>query len=84
MPCLFYYSLKILSYRKFKLVNENLLEGIEVVLLVKDKHCLLVVDTLTHVLGITHAPIAVFPPLHTIGLPFNKIPGTPSTKTSGA
>ena len=36
--------LKILSYRKLKLVNEDLLEGIEIILFVEDKHGLLVVN----------------------------------------
>ena len=36
--------LKILLYRKLKLVDEDLLEGIEIVLLVEDKHRLLVID----------------------------------------
>ena len=36
--------LKILSYRKLKLVDEDLLEGIEVVLLVENEHRLLVVN----------------------------------------
>ena len=35
---------KRLPHRKVKLVDENLLEGIQIVLLVEDKHCLLVVD----------------------------------------
>ena len=37
-------TLKILSYRKLKLVDEDLLEGIEVVLLVENEHRLLVVN----------------------------------------
>ena len=37
-------SLKILSYRKLKLVDEDLLEGINAILFVEDKHCFLVVD----------------------------------------
>ena len=36
--------LKILLYRKLELVDEDLLEGIEIVLLIEDKHRLLVVD----------------------------------------
>ena len=36
--------LEILSYSKLKLINENLLEGIEVVLLLEDKHRLLIVN----------------------------------------
>ena len=35
---------KILPHGKVKLVDEYLLEGIQTVLLVEDKHCLLVVD----------------------------------------
>ena len=35
---------KILPYRKVKLVDEYLLEGIQVVLLIEDEHRLLVVD----------------------------------------
>ena len=38
------YDLKILLHRKVKLVDENLLEGIQVVLFIEDEHCLLVVD----------------------------------------
>ena len=38
------FFLKILSYCELKLVDENLLESIEIVLLVKYKHGLLVVD----------------------------------------
>ena len=37
-------ELKVLSYRKLKLVDEDLLESIEIVLLVEYKHRLLVVD----------------------------------------
>jgi hypothetical protein len=36
--------LKVLSYCKLKLVDEDLLEGIEIVLLVENKHSLFVVD----------------------------------------
>ena len=36
--------LKILLYRKLELVDEDLLEGIEVVLLIENEHRLLVVD----------------------------------------
>ena len=36
--------LKILLYRKLELVDEDLLEGIEIVLLVEDEHRLLVVN----------------------------------------
>ena len=36
--------LKILLYRKLELVDEDLLEGIEVVLLVEDKHSFLVIN----------------------------------------
>ena len=36
--------LKILSYRKLKLVNENLFEGIQIILLLEYKHGLLVVN----------------------------------------
>ena len=36
--------LKILSYRELKLVNENLFEGIQIILLIEYKHGLLVVN----------------------------------------
>ena len=38
-----YSTLKILSYRKLKLVDEYLLEGIEIVLFIEDEHRLLVI-----------------------------------------
>ena len=44
MPAPFVDSLKILSYRELELVDENLFEGIDIVLLVEDKHGLLVID----------------------------------------
>ena len=37
-------SLKILSHSKLKLVNEDLLEGIEIILLIEDEHGFLVVN----------------------------------------
>jgi len=37
-------GLKVLPHGKFKLVDENLLEGIQVILLVEDEHRLLVID----------------------------------------
>ena len=36
--------LKVLSYCKLKLVDEDLLEGIEIVLLVENEHSFLIVD----------------------------------------
>jgi hypothetical protein len=36
-------TLKVLPYGKVKLVDENLLEGIQIVLLIEDEHCLLIV-----------------------------------------
>ena len=41
---IFHQPSKVLPHSKIELVDENLLEGIQIVLLVKDEHCLLVVD----------------------------------------
>ena len=38
------WHLKVFSYGKFKLLDEYFLESIKVVLLVKDKHCLFVIN----------------------------------------
>jgi hypothetical protein len=37
-------TLEVFPHSKVKLVNENLFESIQIILLVEDEHCLLVVD----------------------------------------
>ena len=44
MPGDWHWHLKVFSYGKFKLLDEYFLESIQVVLLVKDEHCLLVIN----------------------------------------
>lgn len=38
------FNLEVFPYGKFKLLNEDLFEGVEVVLFVENKHCLFVVN----------------------------------------